>query len=429
MRLPDLATLEPEKHQRLIDQYFPMGRHFSNALQYCGAPPKDFARDYYALDGNDIRHCGPDSRTLNDETETIPAPTETPTSEISYADGTKYRGPCIAGGVPHGSGAILVEINGTRYEGGFQNGVRDGIGRLTLSNGITYEGEFIYPGGNMHGHGTLLVPEELQAEIGIDMYAGHHAKGFRSGDGTLTYPDGATYEGHFSENMRHGQGTLKTEVSRYDGPWEGDRPGIGDADATYPSGFRYVGEMSGGLRNGEGHYFDPRGREVYAGFWKDDDVHGQGTFHYEDGDYSGAFVAGMREGTGRFTWTNGKKYNGLWRADQPDGLGSYTEADGFVHQDIQIINGEFASVRPLPPPKGLKERILKKKPQVPKVSAKAVATPRDWARSKSLFTPRVQFTAKLPKVMEALDIPSGVAHARVRAAHMGFEGVPGSRWL
>lgn len=284
----------------------------------------------------------------------------------------------------------------------------------------------------MHGQGTLLVPEELQARLGIDMFAGKCENGRRSGEGSLSFPGGGSYEGQFLDNMRHGHGTLKEkDSSRYEGPWERDGPGTGEVDVTYPSGFRYVGSMQKGARHGDGRLIDARGREVYSGHWQEDDAHGPGDLTTNEGQYVGEFARGMKEGNGCFQWTRSSaitEYSGQWRGDKADGIGTVTEADGFSHRDVNIVSGEFQSVRPAPPPRGLKEKYLKKIPPMPKVIVKPAQTPKDWPRSSSLFSGGIKFSAAIPKELEPLEVPSGVAHGRSRAAHMGIEGIPHTRW-
>jgi len=298
-----------------------------------------------------------------------------------------------------------------------------------LPTGISYEGCF-NPSGQMHGHGTLLVPEELQRQIGIDRYTGDYSRGLRSGHGVLNFPDGAVYEGHFSENMRHGSGAMKHGPhSRYDGPWANDSAGTGEGDMSYPSGHRYVGDVSGGGRHGHGVLLNAMGGEVFDGYWRDDEAHGPGVITTEEGNYNGQFSAGMKDGNGRFRWSAGQVYEGQFRADQPQGTGSYTETDGFVHQDVEVSAFEFSSKRPPPAPKGIKEKYLKKAPPIPKISVRLVSSPKDWPKKSTIFTHAVHFSPVQPIEMLPLNVPAGVAHGRSRAAHMGMEGVPGSRWV
>lgn len=51
-----------------------------------------------------------------------------------YDDGTKYVGDWNGRGLKHGAGSLLTP-DGTRYEGGFQNGLCYGLGVLVFPDG------------------------------------------------------------------------------------------------------------------------------------------------------------------------------------------------------------------------------------------------------------------------------------------------------
>ena len=109
-----------------------------------------------------------------------------------------------------------------KYEGEIMNGVPDGIGTLTWSDGEKYEGE--YKDGFPNGQGTMTFPDG-------DKYIGEHKDGEYNGQGTYTYPNGDKYIGEFKDGEYHGQGTM-----------------------TYPDGDKFVGEFKDGkLWNGTGY--------------------------------------------------------------------------------------------------------------------------------------------------------------------------------
>ncbi|MDB4109328.1 hypothetical protein N9558_02835, partial [Porticoccaceae bacterium] len=63
-----------------------------------------------------------------------------------------------------------------------------------------------------------------------------------------------------------------------------------------------------------------------------DKKHGQGTFTWPDGKkYVGLYKAGKYDGQGTFTWPDGKKYVGQWKDDKYDGQGTHTWPDGQKH--------------------------------------------------------------------------------------------------
>jgi len=60
--------------------------------------------------------------------------------------------------------------------------------------------------------------------------------------------------------------------------------------------------------------------------------HGYGTYYYKNGDiYVGTFQHGFRDGTGKYTWSDGLEYEGEWLRNQMHGIGKLkngSEYDG-----------------------------------------------------------------------------------------------------
>jgi len=468
----DLSKLELEKHATLIKAHFPTrpappsavdaaaaaatagtfaARPVGSsslmsgdgpALQFGGAAPRDNAQEYYSLDGADVRHCGPDEAC-----------------EISYADGTHYTGPCLSAAIPHGADGVLIEPNGTTYEGGFDRGLRAGPATLTLACGVVYHGEFAQPGGQRHGNGSMQIPEEshLRTELGFVSYEGQYWRGLREGEGEITFLDGSVYTGGFKGNRRHGYGSL-TEANGavYSGPWEDDKPGVGKGEIRYVTGHRYVGQLSSCQRQGEGKIFHPRNGSdvwvlVYAGQWEKDEMHGTGELHNVDGIYQGSMVNGVRSGTGKFNYSKPevgsqlpvppsasqpgelskpRSYDGQWENDQVHGKGTYTDEYGYKNEGATFASGRLSSDR-RPPLRGCKEKWFNnpKWPAEDKFSDMYVeATPQHLPRSRDLCRSRGVLPPAEPLAVKGLDVGSGYAHGRVRPAHMGLEGVPGTRW-
>ena len=77
-----------------------------------------------------------------------------------------------------------------KYLGEIRNGVPEGQGTLTSSNGEKYEGE--WKEGEKHGQGTLTFPDGQK-------YVGEFHEGQPHGQGTETLPDGEQYEGEWKE--------------------------------------------------------------------------------------------------------------------------------------------------------------------------------------------------------------------------------------
>ena len=88
-----------------------------------------------------------------------------------------------------------------------------------------------------------------------------------------------------------------------------------DISATWNNcfGFSYMGEDG----------------QTYEGEWKNDKIHGQGTFTYANGDkYVGNYKDGERHGQGTFTFANGDKYVGNFKDEKFHGQGTYIWSSG-----------------------------------------------------------------------------------------------------
>eukprot|EP00164_Ancoracysta_twista_P002305 GFYU01003048.1.p1 GENE.GFYU01003048.1~~GFYU01003048.1.p1 ORF type:complete len:431 (-),score=133.05 GFYU01003048.1:214-1362(-) len=124
----------------------------------------------------------------------------------------------------HGDGTFTYK-DGSKYEGGFVNGRREGAGAFwKMRNGrlhIQFKGQ--WKNGSKEGHGTCWFANG-------DIYEGDWSQNLKHGDGTLRYENGDVYEGHFFEDRRHGFGVMTlASGDRYDGFWQHDKrhgPGI-----------------------------------------------------------------------------------------------------------------------------------------------------------------------------------------------------------
>jgi hypothetical protein len=106
---------------------------------------------------------------------------------------TENRANCEKDGV-----SILPE--GTRYEGGFRDGLFHGHGKITYKDsGIIYEGEF--RNGLRHGKGQVRFPSGQS-------YVGMFKRGDYHGQGVLLSSTGHKYEGTFERGLICGPGKL-----------------------------------------------------------------------------------------------------------------------------------------------------------------------------------------------------------------------------
>ena len=103
-------------------------------------------------------------------------------------DGFVYTG-YLNNGIFDRYGKVIYD-NGNTYEGGFNNGLQQGMGTYTwASSGNSYYGE--WDCGNIHGLGTY------------------------------TWKNGASYRGMWEYDERHGEGVYRTaDGKRYKEVWE-----------------------------------------------------------------------------------------------------------------------------------------------------------------------------------------------------------------
>lgn len=85
------------------------------------------------------------------------------------------------------------------------------------------------------------------------------------------------------------------------------------------------------IRNGFDKYIWNNGT-TYEGNWKNNKIDGIGTIGYANGDqYSGSFTQNKKNGYGVFTWANKESYKGEWVNDKMNGYGVYLFKNGDVY--------------------------------------------------------------------------------------------------
>jgi len=213
----------------------------------------------------------------------------------------------------------LTLPDGLTYEGEWGAGKFHGQGKLTLSDGYTYEGE--WKDGIPDGKGTIINPNG-------ETYFGEFKDGKQQGQGTYTFANGSKYVGEYKDDKRHGQGTLMlASGSKYVGEWK-DGKYHGQGNFTYANGDKYFGEWKDDKRHGQGNFTYANG-DKYVGEWKDGKQHGQGTLMLANGNkYVGEFKDGKQQGQGNYTFANGSKYVGEFKDNLPNGQGTMMLASG-----------------------------------------------------------------------------------------------------
>ena len=188
----------------------------------------------------------------------------------------------------HGKG-ILMQCDGTKYNGTFEHSAFTGVGQLINSKGVLYEGYFTK--GKLDGRATKKTLTNC-------LYIGDFINGVIEGNGKEECKE-YVYEGQFVSDKKHGKGKIMYKQT-------------GDV---------YEGEFKDDAITGDGVYKWANG-ESYKGSVLNGKMHGKGMYKWPDGgEYEGDYVHNLKEGKGRFRWANGKVFKGEFRNGKPNGKG------------------------------------------------------------------------------------------------------------
>ena len=233
--------------------------------------------------------------------------------------------------VPSGRGILYEQVGGKwflSYDGGFQDGVRHGVGAAYDCTGrLLYEGNHI-SGQRIDTNAFLLLATKIK-------YQGAVANGKPHGQGTMAVME---------RNNR-----LRVIKGIFD---NGNCPKIGtrcfyrivDDDkvllSSYTGGLARFGDMEG-----EGT-ITWRNGDTYEGEFKYNNCHGKGTMTYDRGDvYHGAFEHGMRHGNGLYVYADGpyKSYVGGFRDGEMHGFGKMLPRNGEMYAAVEGVwmNGAY----------------------------------------------------------------------------------------
>lgn len=162
------------------------------------------------------------------------------------------------------------------------------------------------------------------ASSSLAIYHGeYNAKGERHGHGTITWANGDVYKGSFVRNQRHGHGVLTFASNDCDKPDNGE----------------YVGDWRDNQMHGEGTRRYPNG-DVYVGHYFKGKRHGHGKFYYSNGDtYSGPWDNNQMQGTGSYYYSSGQRFEGMFITSKRNGKGKLERNDGTVDY-FQYVNDE-----------------------------------------------------------------------------------------
>eukprot|EP00928_Gymnodinium_smaydae_P072724 TRINITY_DN56025_c0_g1_i1.p2 TRINITY_DN56025_c0_g1~~TRINITY_DN56025_c0_g1_i1.p2 ORF type:complete len:270 (-),score=47.79 TRINITY_DN56025_c0_g1_i1:96-830(-) len=169
--------------------------------------------------------------------------------------------------------------------------------------------------------------EYLNGDIYVGAFANGHRQGpgqykyykkEKNGDEETAYYD--TFKGYFKDDLKTGLGLMK-----------------------YKKGGFYHGNFKNGKRHGNGTFKYENG-DIYSGMWENGKRHGEGTYVYAKTKYTitGIWVDGQIT-TGKWTLTDGTKYEGRFKNQKPVGDGAWTTSKG------TIVEGQYEQqVLPLP---------------------------------------------------------------------------------
>ena len=130
-------------------------------------------------------------------------------SKLDFSDGS-YEGKVNRSGHKDVYG-IYRWIDGSIYEGEYQDDLRHGKGRFLWSNGESYEGDYLKD--ERTGKGVYNWPDGSS-------YDGAYLAGKRHGLGIYKSADGTIYEGEWFDDLQHGHGTLiKPDRTMIKGIW------------------------------------------------------------------------------------------------------------------------------------------------------------------------------------------------------------------
>ncbi|KAJ6251892.1 hypothetical protein M0813_14748 [Anaeramoeba flamelloides] len=255
-------------------------------------------------------------------------------TQILFNNQIKYIGE-IKGGKLCDKNSKLIYPSGTIFEGGFENNMKMGHGKLIFSNGDIIKSNWVlnspkgiseiifndgskYDGflknGMRHGYGKYTTLKGLS-------FRGSFIQNFVEGKGYIIYPSGSQYTGDFNLNYKDGFGIFEeNDGSNYIGGWENDLKS-GKGKMIYKNGDLYLGDWNKGLRHGYGKLFQQH--EKYVGEWELDVKHGKGILWYNKNKiYFGNFENGLRSGQGTLIF-NKIVYEGSWENDLPNGHGCF----------------------------------------------------------------------------------------------------------
>ena len=223
------------------------------------------------------------------------------------------------------------------YEGEMKDGWLNGLGILKSPNG-----DYIYSGnfemGMSTGHGIETYKDGSR-------YEGGFVKGLREGSGKLYGMNGGLiYQGQFKANRRHGSGKAFHENGKmaFDGNWNNNQK-TGPGDLFDENGVLiFQGSFVEDLPEGSCKEFRKDGSMLFKGIYLQGRRHGSGRIYYTDGtiQFDGEFIEGYQQGQGKEFREDGSiLYDGFWLRGRREGKGKLFSNRGVVRFEGDFLKG------------------------------------------------------------------------------------------
>ena len=211
--------------------------------------------------------------------------------------------------------------NGNVYKGGWSTEMNmEGLGKYylkeegVLAEGIWKEGNLIYA--------RVFITKENDL---FDIYEGNIRYSAFNGKGKLILSNGVRYEGDFEDGERTGYGKIfYDDGTVYEGQIEKSEL-KGKGKMTWKNGYEYEGYFKFNKFMGNGILKGPSG-DIYEGEFVNNLFHGVGKYLYNNGNsYEGQFLYGAKKGKGVYKCLNLYEYDGDWDNDLPCGVGKLSD--------------------------------------------------------------------------------------------------------
>ena len=168
----------------------------------------------------------------------------------------------------------------------------------------------------------------------------------RSSRGSITFPNGDSYEGDIVDGKMYGQGKLHIFSTQdvYEGEFCNDQA-HGKGTMVYGgTGNRYEGSWESNHRHGPGTFYWESSGFSYTGLYVKGEVEGPGSAIIDGNTWSGTFENGSLSGTGSIKFANGEIYDGLFKNGFCHVRGLLRYASGAIRYDGQYHEGKRQGV-------------------------------------------------------------------------------------